>query len=91
MVQYYVLFIMSNTSKTNLIQLNNRCNFIFQKANEGRIKTERICVVMGCKLQVKSSLLEKFVDDAKYKDRVKVFCIVFLVLKYLKQRSTRTC
>lgn len=48
-------------------------------------------MVMGCKLQVKSSLLEKIVDDAKYKDRVKVFCIVFLVLKYLKQRSTRTC
>lgn len=41
MVQYYVLFIVSNTSKTNLIQLNNRCNFIFQKANNNiRMKAE---------------------------------------------------
>lgn len=27
----------------------------------------------------------------KDKDQVKVFCIVVLVLKYLKQQSTRTC
>lgn len=40
---------------------------------------------MGCKLQVKTNLLEKLIDDAKYKDQVKVFCIVYLVLKFLKQ------
>lgn len=96
MVQYGVLFIASNISKINLIQLNSMFNFPFYKVNNNiRMKMELKLNIFGwlqdvnCKSKAicwKTSLMMQ-----KTKDWVRVFCIVVLVLKCLKQQSTRTC